>query len=167
MVTKLGNKDLNMVSTETELREMVQALNQERPSLISVDAEGWDLSRDGTLSLLALCWNDHVVYVIDVQVSLVILSLFLLACLEFCSIAFYVLKYTVINQTYLYNVHDMNVFYTQISRVPILDYHSHPHSESLKCSEGALQSLNLSNCIILYPGVRTNLSNDHLWRAIT
>ena len=83
MVTKLGNKDLNMVSTETELREMLQALNQERPSLISVDAEGWDLSRDGTLSLLALCWNDHVVYVIDVQVSLVILSLFLLACSEF------------------------------------------------------------------------------------
>ena len=68
MGTKLGNKDLKMVLTDPQLREMLQVLNRERPALVSVDAEGWDLSRDGSLSLLALCWNDNEVYVIDVQV---------------------------------------------------------------------------------------------------
>ena len=68
MTTKLGTKDIKTVSTEEELFEMIQQLNEERPSVISVDAEGWALSRDGTLSLLALCWNERIIYLIDVQV---------------------------------------------------------------------------------------------------
>ena len=68
MATRLGNKEIKLVSTDTELRQMITELNESKPSLISVDAEGWDISRDGTLSLLALSWNDRLIYVIDVQV---------------------------------------------------------------------------------------------------
>ena len=68
MVTRVGSKDIELVSTAADLLKMMQLLNQAAPSLISVDAEGWDISRDGTMSLLALAWNEDVVYVIDVQV---------------------------------------------------------------------------------------------------
>ena len=68
MVTRVGSKDIELVSTAADLLKMMQLLNQAAPPLISVDAEGWDISRDGTMSLLALAWNEDVVYVIDVQV---------------------------------------------------------------------------------------------------
>ena len=68
MATKLGSRDIKKVSIDKELEEMMQDLNEERPRVISVDAEGRELCRNGTMSLLALCWNDQTIYVIDVQV---------------------------------------------------------------------------------------------------
>ena len=71
MATRLGNKEIKLVSTNAELGEMLAELNNTRPNVISVDAEGWDISRDGTLSLLALSWNEGLIYVIDVQVRMI------------------------------------------------------------------------------------------------
>ena len=75
MTTKLGTKDIKTVSTNEELFEMIQQLNEQRPSVISVDAEGWALNRNGTLSLLALCWNEQIIYLIDVQVRTFLVDL--------------------------------------------------------------------------------------------
>ena len=69
MSVRLGNKDVKLVSTKLELKHMMTKLNDFRPRIIAVSADGKDLSRNGTLTLLALRWNDRVVYVIDVQVS--------------------------------------------------------------------------------------------------
>ena len=67
--TRLGDKEVKLVSTELELQQMLTELNKSIPSVIAVDAEGRALSRNGTLSLLAMCWDEDVIYVIDVQVS--------------------------------------------------------------------------------------------------
>ncbi|KAL5257223.1 hypothetical protein ACHWQZ_G012234 [Mnemiopsis leidyi] len=67
-MTTLGRKKISLVSSDAELQQMLLELNVSRPTLVSVDAEGWRLCRDGTLSLLALSWDDMIIYVIDVQV---------------------------------------------------------------------------------------------------
>ena len=69
--TRLGDKEVMLVSTELELQQMLTELNRSSPSVIAVDAEGHALSRDGTLSLLALCWDESLIFVVDVQVILV------------------------------------------------------------------------------------------------
>ena len=69
MSTRLGDKEVKLVSTELELQQILTELNKSSPSVIAVDAEGRALSRNGTLSLLAMCWDEDVIYVIDVQVS--------------------------------------------------------------------------------------------------
>ena len=60
---------MKLVSSDAELQHMLTHLNNSNPDLVSVDAEGWRLCRDGTLSLLALTWDDRIIYVIDVQVG--------------------------------------------------------------------------------------------------
>ena len=69
MSTRLGDKEVKLVSTELELQQMLTELNKSSPSVIAVDAEGRALSRNGTLSSLSMCWNDRVIYVVDVQVK--------------------------------------------------------------------------------------------------
>ena len=69
MSVRLGNKNVKLVSTKLELEYMMKKLNHFRPRIIAVSAKGENLSRNGTMTLLALRWNDRVIYVIDVQVG--------------------------------------------------------------------------------------------------
>ena len=66
--TRLGHKEVKLVSTELELQQMLTELNESSPSVIAVDAVGRALSRNGTLTFLAMCWNEYAIYVLDVQV---------------------------------------------------------------------------------------------------
>ena len=69
MTSRLGEREMKLISSVEELRQMLTHLNNSNPDLVSVDAEGWRLCRDGTLSLLALTWDERIIYVIDVQVG--------------------------------------------------------------------------------------------------